>query len=331
MAIRARTDSSLQMKILTTAIILSLAAPAAFADGLTQADKETLIERLQAIRDDADSKVDARFRAAIAAYKGAMSSEDAASDLYLKCEEMVNFDEMNKKSGDFRDWKRKNGDRLSDKDFKMALRQQLRWLVLTLEAASEDPDRDKLAVEAGKILDSIMTMAEDLSPHRNILEQSVTGSVFARAYGINSIKVEKWPLSPVQIDPIYDQVILPPLRRPERLAALRSAWSKRMFYESTVADLWSGKPGEKIKSGTHSPEYDKFVSDTLPKRQWESEMDLFKAGDERGAAVRMLAHIEKNLSHSAAPKWAADFIAILKTQPAPAAPAVENETEDPAP
>ncbi len=235
------------MKTLSITLLLSLASPLVFADDLTQADRETLLEKLEAIRNDADAKVDARFRAAIAAYRNAMSSEDAAIDLYLKCEEMVNFQEQNKKSGDFRDWKRKNSDKLSDKYFKMALRQQLRWLVLTLEAASEDPDRDKLAAEAGKVLESVMTQAEDLAPHRNVLQQSVTSSVFARAYDINSLKVEKWPLSPAQIQPVYEQVILPPLRRPDRLASLRAAWTRRMVQEGMVADLWSGKPDEKKK------------------------------------------------------------------------------------
>ena len=329
MASRARADSSLEVKTLAVSLLLFLAVPSAFADGITDADRETLIERLEAIRNEADSKVDARFRAAMSAYKSAMSSEDNATDLYLKCEEMVNFEEMNKKPGDFRDWKRENTEKISDKNFRTALRQQLRWLVLTLEAASKEPDRDKLAVEAGKILDSIMAQAQDLSAHRDVLEQSVTTSVFARAYGINSVKIENWPLSPIQIEPIYNQVILPPLRRSDRLTALKSAWIKRMVYEGTVADLWSGKPGEKIKGDTHSPQYEKFVSETLPVRQWESELDLFKAGDERGAAVRMLAHIEKNLSHSAAPKWAADFIGLLKTEPVPTSPS--TETEEPAP
>lgn len=320
----------MEMKAFSISLLLSLAAPAAFADVLTQADREALLEKLEEIRNEADSKVDARFRAALTAYRSAMSSDDGAVELYLKCEEMVNFEEMNKKSGDFRDWKRINSDLLSDKDFKMALRQQLRWLVLTLEAASKEPDRDQIAMEAGKILDSIMTQAEDFAAQRTVLEQSVTTSVFARAYDINSLKIENWPLSPVQIQAIYDQVIFPPLRRADRLTALKAAWTKRMVHESTVADLWSGKPGEKNKPGVRSPEYDKFVAETLPKRQWESEVDLFKAGDERGAAIRMLAHIEKNLAHDAAPNWAGDFITLLQPKPE-VNPSSGTPGEEPAP
>ena len=313
------------MKTLSISILLALATPAAFADDLTEADREALLDRLEQIREDAKAKVDTRFRTAITAFRSAMTSGDAAADLYLKCEEMVNFDEMKKDSGDFREWKRKHSDRLKDGDFRLALRQQLRWLVLTLEAASEEPDRERLAMEASKILDSIMTQAEDLSAHRGVLQQAVTSSVFARAYDINGLKVENWPLSPIQVQPIYEQILLPPVRRPDRLASLKAAWAKRMVYESTIADLWSGKPGEKNKAGERSPEYEKFVSDTLPKLRWESEVDLFKAGDERASALRMLAHIEANLSHETAPKWAAEFTTLLQASPE-AAPSPE-ETE----
>lgn len=300
------------MKTLSISALLFLTAPTAFTEELSQPDRETLLEKLEEIRNQADSKVDARFQAAMSAFRIAMASDDAAIDLYLKCEEKVNFEELKKTSGDFRNWRRKNSDRLSDKDFRMALRQQLRWLVLTLEAASEEPDLDQLAMESAKTLESIMTQAEDLSAHRRTLMQPVTSSVFARAYEFNNMKVENWPLSPVQIDSIYEQVILPPLRRSDRLPSLKAAWTKRMIHKGIVADLWSGKPGEKNKAGVRSPEYDKFLAETLPDLQWAAEVDLFKAGDQRGAAVRMLSHIEKNLAHTSAPEWANDFRSLLQ-------------------
>ena len=318
------------MKPLALIFLFSTFAQLATAENLTSGDREALLEKLEKIRNTANTKVDDRFKAAMSAFKSAMGSDDSAVELYLKCEEMVSFDEMKKKSGDFRDWKRVNAERLSDKDFKLALRQQLRWLVLTLEAASKNPNRDQLAIDGAKILESIVTQAKDLSGHRDVLLQNVTDSVFARAYDINGIKLENWPLSPVMIQLIYERVLLPPLRSPKRLPALKSAWTKRMIQESTLMDLWSGAPGEKLKAGIRSPEYDKFVTDTIPKLQWASEVDLFEAGDQRAAALRMLAHIEKNITHEAAPQWATDFRKLLqgesKSVPGtPALPADETE------
>ena len=297
---------------LTLALLLVALHPLAAQEGLSPSDREALLERLEKIREQADSKVDARFRSALSAFKDAMDSPNNALDLYLNCEEMVNFDEMNKKNVDFREWKRQNDEKLSNTGFRLALQKQLRWLVLTLEAASEKPDRDNLAIEAGKIIDSIVAQAEELSAHRDIIQQGVTSSVFARAYDINGVKVENWPLAPVPLAAIYDQVILPQLRRADRIESLKAAWAKRMVSESALLDAWSENPGDKQKPGVHSPAYEKFVAETVPMLRWDAEVDLFKIGDEQAAAVRMLKLIEDNLAHEAAPQWAADFITLLK-------------------
>ena len=304
------------MKTLTLAVLLTM-QPLCAQEALSPSDREALLEQLEKIREEADSKVDARFRTALSAFKSASGSPNAALDLYLKCEEMVNFDEMKKKNVDFREWKRNNDAKLSDTGFRLALQQQLRWLVLTLEASYEMPDLDKLALDAGKIVDSLIEQAEDLSAHREVIQQDVTSSVFARAYDINGLKVEKWPLSPTPVAAVYEQVLLPPLRRPGRLESLRAAWTKRMVHEGALLDAWSGKPGEKPKPGVHSPAYDKFVSETVPKLRWDAEVDLFKAGDEKAAAMRMLKHIDENLSHESAPKWAEDFVTMLQVKESP--------------
>lgn len=313
------------MKTLTFAFLLTAAYPLQAQEDLSPSDREALLERLEKIREEADAKVDVRFRTALAAYRSAMASPNAALDLYLNCEELVNFEEMKKRNMDFREWKRNNSEKLSDAGFRLALQHQLRWLVLTLEAASEDPDRERLATDAAKVVEAIVAQAEDLSRHRDILLQGVTGSVFARAYDINGVKAEDWPLAPAQISEIYEQVLLPPLRRPDRIESLRAMWTKRMVNQGALLEAWSGKPGEKRKAGDRSPAYEKFVSETVPKLQWDAEVDLFKAGDERGAALRMLAHIEKNLAHESAPKWAEDFTGLLQVAPSPetASPDIE--------
>jgi len=300
------------MKTLTAALLLTFTFPSAFAQKLTNSDREALIEKLETVRKEATSKVDARFRTAIAAYRGAMSSPNATMDLYLKCEELLNFDEMQKRHGDYREWKRKNEEKFGDSAFREALRMQLRWLVLTLEAASEDPDRDKLAAEASKVIESVVSGAGEFSKYRSILQQGVTSSVFARAYDISGIEVEEWPLSPLPIAAVYDQAILPPLRRTDRLSSLQAAWQKRIAQESSLIESWGAPPGENAKAGERSPDAEKFFTDTLPVLKWNAEMDLFTHGDERGAAVRMLELINRNMSHKEAPRWIEEFTAALQ-------------------
>ncbi|WP_411827688.1 hypothetical protein [Luteolibacter sp. AS25] len=317
------------MKTHLIGILLAISTQLLPAENLTDSDREALLDRLAEIQNEAYSKVDSRFRVAQSAFKSAIVSDEAVIDLYLKCEELINFEEQGKSSSDFREWKTNNRDRLNDKYFRIALRQQLRWLSLTLDAASNEPDMEKIGVEAARILDSIMSQVEDLAPYNNILQQNVVGTVFAKAYELNEIKVEDWSFSPGQVADVYDQILLPHLRRPDRLIALKSSWGNRIKYEGLIADFWSGNTNntnntkrngkrqdeEKRKPGEHSPEFEAFIVETLPVLQWQSEVDLFKNGDERGAAVRMLSHIERHLSHKSATRWTDEFDLLLNPEP----------------
>ncbi|MEY4569766.1 MAG: hypothetical protein RLZZ398_1205 [Verrucomicrobiota bacterium] len=307
------------MRVPVLLVCTALCLNNARAEILSDADRESLLENLEKLRESANSKVDARFRVALAAYREAIGSDDAAMELYLNCIEKVNFEDQQKKSTDFREWKRSQAEKLADPGLRLALRQQLRWLVLTLQAASEKADRTKLVVEAQDIVDSIFHESEKLKNQESILSQAVTSSVFARAYDINSEKLEKWPLSPIQLDQLYGQVLLPPYRKSSRLAGLRATWIKRIQQEGAKIEHWSENdrnPKEEkrigMASGMQSPAYEKFLAETQPSLQWEMETDLFRHGDESGAAVRMLAHLEKNLAHPAAREWGKQFEALLK-------------------
>ncbi len=109
--------------------------------------------------------------------------------------------------------------KLSDPGFRLALRYQLRWLILTLQASSEKANRKALAADAQEIVDAMFRDADKLAGQEQELGQAVTSTVFARAYEIGHLENEKWPLSPVQLDEIYGTVVFPPLRSPTRVDA----------------------------------------------------------------------------------------------------------------
>ena len=196
------------MKIPVLLICSALALQSARAELLSDADRETLLDDLDKLKDSVLSRMDAKFRAAIASYRNAVASDEAAIDLYLNCMEKVNFEDQQKKAADFREWKRKESEKLSDPGLRLALRCQLQWLILTLQAASENPDRVKLSQDAQSIVDNIFRDPKKLQNHEKILSQAVTGSVFARAYKINAVKVDKWPLSPIQLEQVYSEAVL---------------------------------------------------------------------------------------------------------------------------
>ena len=306
------------------------------AETLSDADRETLLGNLEKIREASDSKIDARFRIALAAYRTAIGDDDAAIDLYLNCMEKVNFEELHKKAADFREWKGKEREKLSDPGLRLALRHQLRWLMLTLEAASEKANRVKLTGEAQEAVDSIFRDSDKLKNQQEILSQAVTSTVFARAYDINHVKVEGWALSPIDIDAIYEEILLPPYRRPSALATLRAGWIRRIQQETVKMELWSKRrnareenPENKrsaMASDMQSPEYLKFLEEDLPKLQWKMEVDLYRNGDEAGASVRMLALLEKHIGHPSAREWGDEFKKLLTPVTAVPVPKTSEET-----
>ncbi len=279
---------------------------------LTEADRIALEEKLEKIQEISSERVGGLYRRAIQDYRAAIRSDKATMDLYLKCLEKVRFTDEKRKSSEFRRWKRKNKENLNSQSMRMALRHQLAWLLLSIEAAQREGDTNELGRRAIEHLDQIMRNAEILKEHRGILGQNALGSVFARAYKLN-IKLKDWPQSAMDIAQIYDQVVLPPLRKPGRVDALRSAWKKRIRHEGVVVEKWTVREGSTVgkKDSMQSAEFQKFLSETRPALLWKMEVDCFKAGDERTAALHMIGHLESYLTHKDAPQWIKDFQALI--------------------
>lgn len=298
---------------------------AAHAEKLSDADRETLLENLEKLEAASDSKVDARFRLAIIAYRNAVGSDTAAMELYLNCVEKVHFTELHKPLADFREWKRQGAEKLADPGLRLALRLQLRWLILTLEAASSKPDRPKLTTDAQETLDSIFGEAKKLKDQQGVLGESVVSSVFAKAYDIGPVVVEKWPMSPVDLAGIYDEILLPPYRKLATLPTLRAGWIKRIQQETVKNEEWS-QPASVIRDGREvkrvglaanmqSPEQLKFLEEGLPNLQWEMETDLFRCGEEGGASVRMFGLLQKFEAHPSYKEWTKQFKKLIKPDP----------------
>lgn len=297
--------------------MIPLGAP---AQALRDADREALIQRLEKIREANDEKVDARYRVAVNAYRSAMSSDDAALDLYLKCVEKVQFQDDQKKASEFREWKKKEEDHLKKPEFKRALRYQLRWLVITLQVASakKDVPRDKITQEVRDAVDSAVNDLGNLGDEVKIVRQGALGSVFAKAYEIGSVKAEGLPSHPLDLNGLYTNMLLPAARKtgPD---AVRSTWTKRIYQELAVVEKSHGGKGSLNPFGTpvgggrdaESPEVQKFREETMPDLTWTMEEDVFKCGDQRGAAVNMLGMIEKHPNHPRSPEWAKRLQGLL--------------------
>ena len=279
---------------------------------LRDQDRTVLIEQLDNLRKRAAENATERFTGASGAFRQAVTSNEAAIELYVRCVEQVDFKERERDSSDFREWRKRNKDRLSDESFAAALRLQLRWLMLTLRANSAPEQAGGLGPEAASIIETIFRDPKALAPQVGVLTENVGGTVFARAYKIHHDRLEGWPMAPLEKSgrgytaaPVYETVILPPLRGARNYDALRTAWAARIRQDEIAAGFWS-EEGERSEEG-ESLERDRFLTETEPQLRWQAELDLFRAGDERTAAVKLLQHLEENLAHPQARAWEDEF------------------------
>jgi|688.fasta_scaffold32374_5 hypothetical protein len=308
------------MKTRALVTMALLACQSLAEEKLSEPERDALLERLEIIRNSADARVDARFRAAISAYTSAIASEESVREFYLKCVEKVNFTDQNRKASEFREWKRQEAEKLSSQGLGLALQIQLRWLILTLQAASENSDRQQLASNAQSVLNTIVARASELAAHRDVIARAASASVFARAYEITDAGTKDWPSSPGDIGAVYEQIIFPPLRAGRQTDTLRAAWTLRIQQEMTIQENSPPEqaPARRIgmASAMRPASYELFLAEELPQLQWTMELDLYKHGDPRNAAARMLAHIEKNITHKTARTWSEQLEELLT----PAAP-----------
>lgn len=249
--------------------------------------------------------MDARFKQALAAYREACSSEETAIAFYLKCVESS----ISPTKG-----RSPLIPRVEDSTRRTC--SPIRPSAPPCAANSSGyphaargflQDRGSApGPEAQGILDGIFSNAKKLRDHQQVLNQSVTSTVFARIYEIEAPEKKKWPQSSAQIEAIYSQLVFPTMTGPENIEKLRAAWIQRIRLEQVRFEEWQQAPrpnpsrrGGGGGGGGSDAEVEamKFLDETLPELQWQMEMDLFRNGDESGAAKRMLQHISKHLDH----------------------------------
>lgn len=298
-------------RLIKIAAIVACTATAS-ADPLSDRDREALLEILKELSKQASTHVDAKYRVAMQAYYKGMSSKQSAVNLYLSCQEKVHFTDQKKKQQAFREWKRKNDAQLSADGYRRALMYQLRWLVLSIEAISEKTDKQYLAQSAHKVIDGIVANAEEMKGHQGVLSNDVMSTVFVQAYNIGTVTEPGWPKSPTNFKLVYNNLFLPPFREKKDATSIRQLWDKRIRQELQCMKHWTPKATGGIrKKNETSPAFDKFVKVSLPRMEWDREVDAFKHGDAGGAAKKMIAHLKKHIRHENAKDWAQQFESLL--------------------
>ncbi|WP_411847153.1 hypothetical protein AAFN60_06885 [Roseibacillus persicicus] len=289
---------------------LALPKVEAEVSALSEGDRQALMERLKELQEGAGGRAEKRAGSALAAFRAAAGSDDKAHEFYLSCVEKVRFQDEKKSAQDFRDWKRRHKDREDSDGFRRVLRHQLNWLLLTIDAANaKEGSESELSTRAVTALDAILGDPVLEGPQFGALEQDVTKTVFALAYGLRG--EGKWPVSPMKLEDVYKKHILPPLAEKKDVAAYRNAWRKWMSQEAKLQEVRAAAPDK----GERSAAYERFLVEKRPQMLWDLEKAIFEMGDQKGAALAMLSHLEAHAGHKNEIQWTKDFAAYLEPKP----------------
>ncbi len=235
--------------------------------------------------------------------RSAVSSNNAAMSLYIDCEKLVN---VSRKDLD-RDATRRmeeridrSGDRRAvndktDGDPALAVRLQLQYLILSLEA-NETKDRAVLIPKLQSYIQELLASADKLKGR-------AFNQVFGDLRGGNNpvvaafqldryLQVEKWTTNPADVRSMWNLTLLPWYQenKPDELTAL---WDQRITAEATLR-----------KGSRSEAEYALWLQNELPALRWERAEYLVQNGTSPvNALADMLKLIKEFPGHADAPKW----------------------------
>lgn len=288
---------------------------------LGEHDRTAIIEAIEALEKKEAPTLGSRRQQAMAALRQAITSEENAVDLYLRCTKTLLFDKQHRKPAEFREWKTRSRDRLKDEGFALSLKHRYMWLLLTLEAAPLDPEKRSqlLGAKAQAAMVALASDAPLLGNRIKFLQEPALQGLVAKTYGLQHLALNpekptgdgsevapKWPEASLPIGEVFQNVVLPAARVERDFVALREAWQIRLKCERAYAEgLIFGETEEDDRKD--NGDFDTFVTEKQPALLWSMHVDLFRSGDEKDSAVAMLEHLKANISHPESANWIKQF------------------------
>lgn len=301
------------------------AAPEA---SLTDAQVSNVLTQLTALEEQVIKMRGSNLAAIIARLRTGMDSDQAAMNLYLECDRLVNSDrkeaakvEARKRQEDMEkrmEQRAKGGVEKDEGDFGTAVRLGLQYLVLTLEAHEiKEEDFHLMAPKLKDYIKSLVDAAPKLKGRAgNYLNTATSNNnpiVDAHSLG-RYLNTKKWSRSPLDIGSMYSQTLLPVAEEFNK-DSLPGLWDERIMAEGTFK-----------KENLFKPEFELWTQIELPVMRWQRAMYLYDKGPSRvNALADMLKIIKENPGHPDAPLWVKGLRQLVnQSAPAPASPNLET-------
>lgn len=280
---------------------------------LTDSARKEASEWLKEVKSGYLNTSSARIQKAVSALTTAISTENAAMKLYVDAmkDRFLNPTSMmshmlNRGGGGFRmmrmpgsggrggsnggsskpdspstafsNWRKQNTGNNVAPGFKKALQMQCKWMLLCLKKADAEKNEREFNVSSSvlSMLDEVAANAKDVGEQ---LPMVGGASEVIRSYlNISDYRSETLPDNMMDLNTIFDRVLLAPYKEKKDVENFRKLWNKRIGLEATL--LQNNSASDKK---TAEVEKNNF----LIKRQWEREKACFELGDQVAALEKM--------------------------------------------
>lgn len=323
---------------------------------LTAEQMANLTKQLDQIEETITKNRDEALSTALSQFRAAAASEKAALDLYLSCEKLVEFDRKDRKTSDFQLWKERNDGMLSDPEFAPALKLQIEYSLLSLQAQQVE-ELDTLIAPLQAFLGRAVGLVQENTRHTasGVVESAdnsrkgqpsrgggrpggrpagttlsvlqgggnrgsadVKSTVFSRAFQLeNYFTRQDWEYTPLNIAGIYSKVILPYYLK-NKPSEYSAQWDMRINAELALRKA--------LQSET---EYQVYYKQTYPQLVWTKAQNLFSNSiNTIQALADMLKVIRENPTHPNATTWVKQLRQnVNQVQPTPSSPSFPAESE----
>ncbi len=280
------------------------AAPASAAPQLTADQVKNVLQQLKDMEEVIAKQRGDNLSAILQKLRSGASSDAAALALWKECEELVNVerkeltrDEERRREDQAKRQAERNKETKDEEegDFGAAVRLQLEYLVLTLEA-HEVKDREKMLPKLGAYISNLVSSADKLKGRAGAyINRSLAdnNNPFVKAFVLDRyLQTENWSMQPADFREIWEKIVLP-VYREKKKADLGAQWDARISNESA------------FRNGSMSKaEFAIWTQHDLPSIKWERAKDLASNSDKPvNGMADMLKVIKDTPGHPDSPKW----------------------------
>lgn len=288
---------------------------------LTDAQVSSVLTQLTSLEEQVIQLRGSALTAIIAKLRPGLGSNQAAMNLYLECDRIVNSyrkeaakvearqrqEEMEKRMTQ----RAKGGGEQDNGDFGTAVRLGLQYLVLTLEAHEvKEEDFHLMVPKLKEYIKSLVDAAPKLKGRAgNYLNTATSNNnpiVDAHNLG-RYLTTKNWSRSPLDIGSMYSQTLLP-MAEVINKDSLPGLWDERIMAEGTFK-----------KENLYKPEFELWTQIELPVMQWQRALYLYEKGPSTvNALADMLKVLKENPGHPDAPLWVKGLRELVnKSAPVP--------------